>query len=93
MTAPKYSGRYAIAVRFSVIALTLVFPGISPATPSETSTAEPFSLDGAQAAWSETLLSDTERLLPLDTEIFVDRSPIVDSPDPVKLPVDQQLDQ
>lgn len=45
----------------------------------------------AQSAWAESLISQGHNMLPLDEQIFTDLSPILDSPQSIKLPPDQLL--
>ncbi len=45
----------------------------------------------AQSAWAESLISQGRDTLPLDEQIFTDLSPILDSPQSIKLPADQLL--
>lgn len=49
------------------------------------------ALDAADAAWTKSLLLPDDVSTPYDEQIFTELSPILDSPEGVKLPSDQQL--
>ncbi len=93
MMACSFTGR--CAMRFSrllIIGLAALVPYGAMAAPSQTlseSIAE--ALATAERAWADTTLPDGSDAVPFDEQIFTEISPILDSPNTIKLPEDQLL--
>ena len=96
MTVHKFIGRCATIIN------TLVRPVIGAAclsaavqlhaTPAADYTSELLdALAVADGAWADSLLHEPSAATPYDEQIFTELSPILDSPQGVKLPDDQQL--
>ncbi|XOV84505.1 MAG: hypothetical protein ACFHXK_05180 [bacterium] len=49
------------------------------------------ALAAADAAWTKSMLLPDDKNSPYDEQIFIELSPILDSPEGVKLPDDQQI--
>jgi hypothetical protein len=90
-TDRKYIGRCAMPIKLTLAALVcapwVVAVGLPP---HGVGIGE--AVNEGSSAWSQTLLADDEVWLPLDEQIFSAISPIVDLPESVKLPEDQQTD-
>lgn len=88
MMVRNFSGRFAITAK--------LLPAVLMALLWQTGHAEPVSqaldvravLESAVNGWSDEILPDLD---PLDEQVFTEISPLIDSPESVRLPEDQQL--
>lgn len=94
MTALKFSGRCVSRIRLAVCLLAGVSGFEVQAMPADGMSEAQLQalIDAAQRAWAEVLMAQHDALEPFDTQIFTDFSPLLDSPNGVRLPADQRLD-
>ena len=92
MMAHSFTGRCALYIK-RVILMALV----STCTQVLAASAEDFDVDvrdalaSADAAWTSSLLLPDPENTAYDEQVFIELSPILDSPQGVKLPEDQQM--
>jgi hypothetical protein len=90
----KYSGRCVLCIKsFCLFSLCLIGTGslAAPADDYDIETRQ--ALEAADAAWTKSLLLPDNVSTPYDEQIFTELSPVLDSPQGVKLPPDQQLQE
>ena len=88
MMVHRFSGRSSMLARFIWLAVLAVLPAVASAEPVAQGVEFDALIESAVNGWTDTLLPDIE---PLDEQIFTEISPLIDSPEAVRLPEDQQL--
>ena len=92
MKAHSFTGRCALYTKpvILVVLLTLC-PQVLAASAEDFDVEVREALAAADAAWTRSLLLPDPENVAYDEQVFTELSPILDSPEGVKLPEDQQL--
>ena len=88
MMEHKCSGRLDMLARSLWAGLLVLAAGFASAEPVTQDIEFEALIESSVNGWVDALLPDVE---PLDEQIFTEISPLIDSPDGVRLPEDQQL--
>ena len=92
MTVHKFTGRYGLITKAIAGAMLALLAAQTQAAPAEHySDALLESLAAAEGARADSLLQQPPGNAAYDEQIFTELSPILDSPQGIKLPEDQQL--
>ena len=94
MMAHSFTGRSVLFIRrFVLLALISASPLLQTASADDYDIEISEALASADAAWARSLLLPDAENTPFDEQIFTELSPILDSPQGVKLPEDQLLQE
>ncbi len=92
MMAHSFTGRCALYIkRLTLIALVSTCPQVLAASAEDFEGEVRDALASADAAWTRSLLLPDPENTAYDEQVFIELSPILDSPEGVKLPEDQQM--
>lgn len=88
MMVRKFIGRSNMLARCSWVFALALLTSLTAAEPVAQDVEFDALIESAVNGWADVLLPDVE---PLDEQIFTEISPLIDSPEGVRLPEDQQL--
>lgn len=92
MMEHRFIGRCVLITKAAIWGALAAIAGQVQAAPAEDYTdALLEALASAEGAWADSLLGQPSAATPYDEQIFTELSPILDSPQGIKLPQDQQL--
>ena len=88
MMVRKFIGRSSMLAKCSMVFALAFLTSVTAAEPVAQDVEFDALIERAVNGWADVLLPDVE---PLDEQIFTEISPLIDSPEGVRLPEDQQL--
>lgn len=92
MMAHSFIGRCALFIKHMIlVALVSTCPQVLAASAEDFDVDIRDALASADAAWTRSLLLPDPENTAYDEQVFIELSPILDSPQGVKLPADQQM--
>ena len=94
MMAHSFIGRCALYTKYAIlVALVSLCPQALAASAEDFDVEVRDALAAADAAWTRSLLLPEPEITAYDEQVFTELSPILDSPEGVRLPEDQQLSE